>query len=179
MKYDYLEKMKAKERLSDNEIKKLIRYAIYETDLSSNGDFLKPCLVQIGVKDVSAKIYEYYKNGTIREKIGALKLWYWVREDVDYFCTKRKKLIKNKHAIKNNKTEYVNRLELLKSDFKKCNDVLLKFFFQWAIFTERDSSLFEGLPETVPELKGYLIEKKAMDSLRILNIMFPNLAAEF
>jgi hypothetical protein len=77
---NYLGRMEFRTVLTNTELETLLKYAPEEKDVSANGYFIKPCIDAIGVQEVSQKILNYYQNGTVIEKAGALKLWYWVRE---------------------------------------------------------------------------------------------------
>lgn len=150
-RFAYLDTVESKKNLTTEEIDKLIYYGILESDPSANGYFIKPCLQTLGVFKVSKKVMDYYLNGNLKEKVGALKLFYWVSEQsivMDYFEDGDYKE-KEVQAIQNDKSEYKNRAEVLIPELLTCENPILKFFFKWALSRDdHRKKYFKKIPET-------------------------------
>lgn len=169
----YLSEMELKANLTTSDIKTLIKYSIEESDLSANGYFIKPCIEAIGVKSISQKILNYYQNGTFIEKVGALKLWYWVRETTEKINLKNATSTKIESAIKNNKDEYNHRLKNLLPDLENCTNLIINFHFKWAISPEHFPQYYKKHPETIPELYFFLKSKNDTPNIKMLKKLYP------
>jgi hypothetical protein len=169
----YLSEMELKTKLTTTEINILIKYAIEEPDLSANGYFIKPCIEAIGVKAISQKVLNYYLKGTFIEKIGALKLWYWIRETTEKVNLKNATWTKIESAIKNNQDEYNNRLKNLLPDLETCTNPVINFYFKWAISPEQFPQYYKGQPETIHELYFSLKSKNDIPNIKLLKELSP------
>ncbi len=171
----YLDKIEEKSPLSLLEIETLVKYAIEEPDLSANGYFIKPCIKAIGVKIISQKVLNYYQNGTFIEKVGALKLWYWIREATEKVNIEKTTWTKVENAIKNNKDEYEYRLKNLLPDLKNCTNPIINFYFRWALSPEHFLPYYKDKPETIEELYYSLKEKNDNKNIAILKEICPSI----
>jgi len=156
--------------LSEKVVDALIEEGIYESDPSLNGVYIEPCLQSLGVVQTSKKVMGYVLDGSDVEKMGALKLLYWVREDTSIGNEAEKKCEKNENAVKNNKEEYSWREQILTTEYLNCTNPVLKFYYQWALPNETESLLVNE-PQTDSELYEIIKDDPDLlglyDSLRI------------
>lgn len=169
LRLGYLDEILQKSYLSDKEIDILITYAIEEPDLSLNGVFIAPCIKVVGVKEISKLLIKKYKEGDLVAKAGILKLFYWVREKTDLFCSKEKE----QNMLNNNDEEYQNRIRELLPELIKCDNPILKFFFQWTFYDNQFSQYHENEPETIQELYDFLRVQNDVENIVILKKLCP------
>ena len=130
----------------DEVINKLIECAIKENDPNFNGEYINVCVKHRSIYEISSILLDKVIKGSEVEKMGALKALYHVREE---------RLIINfedgtfyeSSKYKDNKVEYKKRLDILKKEYIRCDNLVIKFFYQWAIPSEKDG-LLKGQAET-------------------------------
>ncbi|GEM_PF-4458468 len=130
-RFEYLKSLEDKETLSTEEVDQLIWFGIMERDPSINGDFIKPCIRVLGAESVSRKILVYYASSDFVEKVGALKLLYWVKEEV---YDDHDDIIEE--AVTNNRNEYTFRKKILLPELRHCKHPVICYFFAWALRSE-------------------------------------------
>lgn len=155
------DRMSLSEEIADT----LIEEAVYESDPSANGYYIKPCLRTIGAMKTSKKIMQYALNGTDEEKMGAIKLFYWVHEKTHIWNEEKGINEVDDQAKANNREEYLWRKEILINEYKNSDNPVLKFFYQWALPTENDNLLYDE-PETDTELMERIKNRPELIELR-------------
>ncbi len=136
--------------LTDELINDLILCGLKENDPSFNGEYIKLCVKHKGTKNIGNRLIDFFSNGSMNEKIGSLKALYHVSEEPLILDESANRFIENP-KFKEHKTAYKEREKILIKEYKKCDNIILKFFFKWAI-PSKSSDFFKGVPETYTDL---------------------------
>ncbi|WP_062062909.1 hypothetical protein [Aquimarina longa] len=129
----------------------LILCGLKENDPSFNGEYIKLCVKHKGAKKIGDLLIDFFVNGNINEKIGSLKALYHVSEEPLILDESTKRFIENP-KFKEHKTTYKEREKILIKEYRKCDNIILKFFFKWAI-PSKSGDFFKGVPETYADLE--------------------------
>jgi len=162
-RHEGLNAVREQDDINNEVISKLVECAIRESDPSYNGEYIKECIKHRSIHDISNLLLEKVVNGKKIEKIGALKALYHVRENRIITNFDNGTFYENP-KYKNNKIEYKKRLNILKSEFVNCDNIVIKFFYQWAIPSEK-GGILNGLPETDVDLIEKIKEDKELVAL--------------
>ncbi|MDW7691610.1 hypothetical protein R9C00_17315 [Flammeovirgaceae bacterium SG7u.111] len=133
----------------------MFKAGISETDPSANGYFIKPYIELLGVQKVSDLLFDYYYNGNDLMKTGVLKVFYHVHWDYYDWDEKEQRIVEDIELKRVLKLEYEERKRKLLIEYQKCDNLVMKFFYQWALPNERDGIL-KGLPESSEDLVKFI-----------------------
>lgn len=146
-----LKKIDKLDIIPDEIIDELILQAVYESDVSANGYYIEPCKKKLGVKEISRRVLPYILSGSDEEKMGAIKLFYWLSEPVDTWYDGNNDIVQLPISVKATKEEYLEIQKILVEEYKKCKNPVLRFYFQWALPDEREV-LLKNEPKTSQDL---------------------------
>lgn len=156
-RYQGFEEAKKLSSMSDTLIDKLLECALKENDPSFNGEYVKLCVKNRDVFQIGLKLMLKVTRGTPLEKIGALGALYHVSDEPFIWAPEDEEFRENPR-FKDHIKSYMRREEILINEFHACDNIVLKFFFRWAL-PSKGSSFFKGVPETDIELYS-LIENE-------------------
>ena len=147
---------KTLDKLTDELTNDLILCGLKENDPSFNGEYIKLCVKHKGTKKIGDCLIRYFINGTMNEKIGSLKALYHVCEEPLILNESSNGFIENP-KFNEHKTSYKEREKILVSEYDECDNIILKFFFQWAI-PSKSGDFFKGVPKTYEDLEALIDE---------------------
>ncbi|WP_299316013.1 hypothetical protein [uncultured Aquimarina sp.] len=147
---------KTLDNLTDELTNDLILCGLKENDPSFNGEYIKLCVKHKGTKNIGDLLIKYFVNGSMNERIGSLKALYHVSEEPLILDESSNRFIENPKCNEH-KTSYKEREKILINEYDKCGNIILKFFFQWAI-PSKSGDFFKGIPETYEDLEALIDE---------------------